>query len=145
MKNVEELYQYCKKNAHTKNWIASIKNETRLCLKDQAPHCNGSYYSSRRIEHDYTTDLWLILKNKCFEEAYRENVLIVVNKIFQDVADELIEELPLWYPYKIVLCVRNYDEAVLWLGPSEYAENFMHVFLRSGYHAALTSLSFGAR
>lgn len=140
MKNAEELYQYCKKNAQIKKWILSIKSEARLCLKDQVPRCNGFYYCSRRIEHDYVTDLWLILETECSERAYREDVLSVVNEIFQDIADELIEELPIWNSYKIVLCAGNYNEAVLWLGPSQCAERFLQVFLRSGYNAALASL-----
>jgi len=35
MKNAQELYEYCKKNAHTKNWIASIKREASVCLRDE--------------------------------------------------------------------------------------------------------------
>lgn len=140
MKNAEELYQYCKKNAHTKRWIASKKQEARICLKDEVPRCNGLYYSSRRIEYDYVSDLWLILENKCNEKSYREDVFIAVNKIFQDIADELTNELSLWNPYKVVLCVRNSYEAVLWLGPSQCAERFLEVYIQSGYDAALASL-----
>ena len=140
MKNAEELYQYCKKNFHTKNWIASIKGQARICLKDEVPRCNGSYYSSRRIENDYVSELWLILENKCKENSYREDVFIAVNQIFKDIADELTKELSLWIPYKVVLYVRNSNEAVLWLGPSQCAERFLKVYIQSGYDAALASL-----
>lgn len=140
MKNAEELYQYCKKNGHTRNWIASIKSTARIILREEVPRCNGFYYSSRRIEYDYVSDLWLMLENKCCEKAYREDVFIAVNKLFRDIADELTKELPLRNPYKVVLCVRGIDEAVLWLGPSQCAQRFSQVFLQSGYDAALASL-----
>ncbi|MCM1439643.1 MAG: hypothetical protein NC131_10675 [Roseburia sp.] len=140
MKNVQELYNYCKKNMRTKNWIASKKMEARSCFKDDIPHCNGFYYSSRRIEYDYVSDLWLVLEEQCREKAYREDVFVVVNKIFQDIADELTDERPIQQPYKVVLCVRNFNEAVLWLGPAYCAERFMQVYLQSGYDAVLASL-----
>ncbi len=73
-------------------------------------------------------------------KSYREDVFIAVNKIFQDIADELTNELSLWNPYKVVLCVRNSYEAVLWLGSSQNAEGFLQVFSQSGYDAALASL-----
>ena len=140
MKNAEELYMYCKKNMYTSNWIASIKRDAQTCLRDEVPRCNGSYYSSRRIEYDYITELWLILENKCCEQTYKEEVHVVVNMLFQDIADELTSELPLQNSYKIVLCARNSDETALWLGPSYYAKNFLKIFLQSGYAAALARL-----
>ncbi|MCM1048315.1 MAG: hypothetical protein NC433_07815 [Clostridiales bacterium] len=140
MKNAEELYQYCKKNLHTKKWIAYIKWQAKICLKDEVPRCNGSYYGSRRIENDYAGELDLILENECKVKSYREDVFIAVNKIFQDIADELTNELSLWIPYKVVLYARNSYEAVLWIGPSQCAEKFLKVYIQSGYDAARASL-----
>lgn len=140
MKNALELYEYLYKNLHTQAWIATRKREVMLCLRDEVPRCNGSYYSSRRIRYDYTNELWLILKCKCNEPAYKEDVFHSVNMLFQDIADELTEALPTLSSYRVILHARDYDEAVLWIGPSQYAERFLNIFLQSGYDAALASL-----
>nr|WP_304578713.1 hypothetical protein [uncultured Acetatifactor sp.] len=106
MKNTQELYNYCQINLHTKNWIANIKKGAIMSLQDAIPRCDGSYYAAKQIEFEYPMDLWLILENKCAEKAYLDDVHIVVNMIFQDIADELKEGLLSYLPYSIVFCAK---------------------------------------
>ncbi|MCI8891520.1 MAG: hypothetical protein HFH34_09295 [Eubacterium sp.] len=129
MKNAMELYTYCKMNMHTRNWMEKIKSNVISCLKDEVPRCIGNYYNTRRIEYDYISELQLILEVKCREEVQREDVFIVVNMIFKDIADEVTKGFPFENPYKIVLYAKNNHEAVLWLGPSPFAELFLKAYI----------------
>lgn len=77
-----------------------------MSLQDAIPRCDGSYYAAKQIEFEYPMDLWLILENKYAEKAYLDDVHIVVNMIFQDIADELKEGLLSYLPYSIVFCAK---------------------------------------
>lgn len=77
-----------------------------MSLPDAIPRCDGSYYAAKQIEFEYPMDLWLILENKYAEKAYLDDVHIVVNMIFQDIADELKEGLLPYLPYSIVFCAK---------------------------------------
>lgn len=142
MSDVLELYEYCKKNIHTKSWIADIKGAAWICLKDQIWHCNGLYYYSKLIQFDYVVSLWSVLKNQRCEEVYFDDVVLVVNRIFKNIAEQLMNEFYLHCTYRIVLQVResNTEEAVLWLGPAVCSKKFAQIFQERGYEAAMASL-----
>ena len=140
MKNKKELYHYCYGNLYTKKWIYRIKTDAWDNIKGEVINCDGRYYASRKIISEYVKDLFLILRNRCKEEVYLDDVEIVLNWIFRDIAKELTDLLPPQIYYCVVFCIRNYNETLLWLGPSICSDSLSRTFFERGYDAAIRSL-----
>lgn len=142
MRTCEELYEYCTKNTHTKNWIWSVKNtvvqDCERWVGDPSSQGPGAYCCMKlgaNLPLGIAGDMWALL-GKCAEKADFEDVCVITDWILQDIGKELAEHYRRPH-YFIMMRVNSKGEGIFFWGPQTLEKDILWgddgVFMKGGY------------